>query len=64
MSANQRSNLLKHCRRELMHEVWSLMLDDEFLEAYKHGIVLRCADSVLRRVYPRIFTYSADYKEK
>ena len=47
-----------------MHQVWSLLLDDEFLQAYQHGVVLECADGVFRRVYPRIFTYSADYQEK
>lgn len=47
-----------------MHEVWRVLLDKDFLDAYKHGIVLKCADGVLRRVYPRIFTYSADYPEK
>jgi hypothetical protein len=47
-----------------MHQVWRILLDDEFLEAYRHGVVLRCTDGVMRRVYPRIFTYSADYKEK
>lgn len=47
-----------------MHEVWRSLLDDNFLEAYQHGIVLRSADGILRRVYPRIFTYSADYPEK
>lgn len=56
--------ILTHCRRELLHAVWSLLLDDKFLEAYKHGIVVRCADGVERRIYPRIFTYSADYPEK
>ncbi|KAI0070884.1 hypothetical protein K474DRAFT_1687288 [Panus rudis PR-1116 ss-1] len=56
--------VLTHCRRELMHAVWSLLLDEEFLHAYKHGIVILCADGVLQRVYPRIFTYSADYPEK
>lgn len=40
------------------------MLDDEFLEAYKHGLVVTCYDGVRRRVYPRIFIYSADYPEK
>ncbi|KAI0073432.1 hypothetical protein K474DRAFT_1603363 [Panus rudis PR-1116 ss-1] len=56
--------VLTHCRRELMHAVWCLLLDKEFLHAYKHGIVILCADGILRRVYPRIFTYSADYPEK
>jgi Plavaka transposase len=47
-----------------MHQVWRQLLDDDFIAAYRHGIVLRCIDGVLRRVYPRIFTYSADYPEK
>lgn len=40
------------------------MLDDEFLEAYEHGMVVKCGDGVTRRLYPRIFTYTADYPEK
>ena len=47
-----------------MQEVWCLLLDDEFVAAYQHGIVIKCADGVFRCVYPRIFTYSADYPEK
>jgi hypothetical protein len=47
-----------------MHQVWSLLLDDEFIQAYQHGMVLKCADGIFRRIYPRIFTYSADYPEK
>jgi len=64
LSAKRKSDLFTHCRKELMHEIWRVLLDDEFLEAYVHGIVLMCADGVLRRIYPRIFTYSADYPEK
>ncbi|KAJ7742183.1 hypothetical protein DFH07DRAFT_964704 [Mycena maculata] len=56
--------LLTHCRRELMHKIWHLLLDDEFLHAYEHGIVIECEDGISRRFYPRIFTYSADYPEK
>lgn len=47
-----------------MHGVWDIILDDEFLQAYKYGIVVKCSDGVERRIYPRIFTYSADYPEK
>lgn len=43
---------------------WEIILDDEFLEAYVHGIVTACCDGIQRRFYPRIFTYSADYREK
>ena len=56
--------LLTHCRRELFHASWAILLDDKFMHAYEHGMVIDCKDGVRRRVYPRIFTYSADYPEK
>jgi hypothetical protein len=45
---SQRSVLKTHCRHELFHEIWRLLLDDEFLHAYRHGIVLTCADGIRR----------------
>ena len=60
----QKKAILTHCRRELIHAVWRLLLDDDFVHAYKYGIVIKCHDGIERRVYPRIFTYSADYPEK
>jgi hypothetical protein len=47
-----------------MHAQWDILLDEEFVEAYEHGIVVQCCDDVRRRFYPRFITYSADYKEK
>ncbi|KAJ7151509.1 hypothetical protein C8R46DRAFT_1229045 [Mycena filopes] len=58
------AEVLAHCKRELMHEVWAKIFDEDFMHAYEHGIVLECHDGVQRRFYPRIFTYSADYPEK
>lgn len=58
------TELLTHARRELMHGVWRQLLDDDFVHAYTHGMVILCADGVSRRFYPRLFTYSADYPEK
>ncbi|KAG8722217.1 hypothetical protein FRC08_005575 [Ceratobasidium sp. 394] len=58
------SALLTHLRRELMHAIFLELLDDEFLHAWRHGIVIKCADGITRRVFPRIFTYSADYPER
>ncbi|KAG6914588.1 hypothetical protein DXG01_016444 [Tephrocybe rancida] len=55
---------LAHCNREMYHAQWKIILDDEFLNAYEHGIVIKCLDGLLRRFYPRILTYSADYPEK
>ncbi|KAF9551238.1 hypothetical protein CPC08DRAFT_768761 [Agrocybe pediades] len=60
----QKQDILTHCRRELMHAVWGYLLDDDFIHAYKYGIVITCLDGIRRRVYPRFFTYSADYPEK
>ncbi|KAI0349053.1 hypothetical protein OH77DRAFT_1525957 [Trametes cingulata] len=52
------------CKRELMQQIWLLLLDDEFMDAYENGILVTCGDGVVRRIFPRIFTYSADYPEK
>jgi hypothetical protein len=55
---------IAYCNRELFHTQWKCILDDEFVEAYTHGVVITCADALARRFYLRIFTYSADYPEK
>lgn len=60
----QQTDILTHCRRELMQEVWRFLLDDDFLHVYKNGKVICCHDGIERRIFPRIFTYSADYPEK
>jgi hypothetical protein len=56
--------VLTYCKRELMHAIWLILLDEDFMEAYVNGIVLQFADGVFRRVFLRIFTYGADYPEK
>ena len=48
--------MLTHLRRELMQEVWLILMDDDFMHAYIHGI--------MQVFYPQFFTYSADYPEK
>ncbi|KAG2052969.1 hypothetical protein BDR06DRAFT_834537, partial [Suillus hirtellus] len=53
-----------HCRRKLFQACWEILLNKNFVLTYHHGIVLKCADGVLQRVFPHIFTYSADYPEK
>lgn len=58
------NDVMAHCKRELFHAMWSTLLDDEFINAYRDGIVITCYDGKQRRVFPRIFTYSADYPEK
>ncbi|KAL0572685.1 hypothetical protein V5O48_009275 [Marasmius crinis-equi] len=54
---------LMHLKRELMYTIWAL-LDEEFIKAYKNGILVECIDSIIRQIFPRFFMYSADYPEK
>ena len=42
----------------------NILLDDEFIEAWVHGIVIKCCDGITCHFYPRIFMYLADYLEK
>lgn len=58
------SAVLTQLRRDLFQGVWDVLLDEEFMEAYEKGIIIEFSDGIKRRVYPRIFTYSADYPEK
>ncbi|KAF8227656.1 hypothetical protein L208DRAFT_1295463, partial [Tricholoma matsutake] len=55
---------LTHLKWELMHAMWELILNEEFMEAYKHGIMIKCPDGILWQFYPQLFMYSADYPEK
>ena len=56
--------VLTHYKCELMQAIWKLLLDNKFMTAYENGDVIECANGVKRRVYPRFFTYTADYSEK
>lgn len=64
VSAGLGEALKTHCRRELFHEALCFLFDAEFVEAWTNGLVVDCIDGIKRRVYPRIFTWSADYPEK
>jgi hypothetical protein len=33
---------LTYCRREMFHAQWAILLDDDFVYAYMHGIVVEC----------------------
>ena len=56
--------LYTHFKCKLMHARWRLLLDDKFVKAYRDGILIQCADSVIRYFFPRFFSYSADYPGK
>jgi hypothetical protein len=58
------SAVLKLLKKDLFHAVWKFLLDDEFVNAYVHGLVLKLSDSIQRLWFPRFFTYSMDYPEK
>ena len=56
--------VLRFLKHELMQKIWLAILDEKFMEAYRHGFLVQCGDGVLRRLFPRFFIYSADYPEK
>jgi hypothetical protein len=51
-------------KQSIMHGVWHLLLDKAFRDAWVNGVPIVFADGITRLVFPRIFTYSADYPEK
>ncbi|KAF9441490.1 hypothetical protein P691DRAFT_799461 [Macrolepiota fuliginosa MF-IS2] len=56
--------VLTHLKSELMHAIWRLILNNEFLHSYKHGIVVSCTDGNEQCLHPHILMYLADYPEK
>ena len=46
------SPFMTHCHREIYDAQWDIILDDEFLVAYAHGIAVQCGDGVWCRFYP------------
>lgn len=58
------ADVLRFCKSQLIHEIWLLLLNEEFMDAYRHGVLILCADKILRRLFPRFVTYSADYPEQ
>jgi hypothetical protein len=55
---------LTQCCRGLLHAQWDILLDEEFIDVYQHGIPVPFCDVIFRRFYPQYFTHSTDYKEK
>jgi hypothetical protein len=55
---------LKQLKKDLFHAVWELLIDDDFVHAYVHGLVFKLFDRLSRVGFPRFFFYSMDYPEK
>ncbi|KAJ7189929.1 hypothetical protein GGX14DRAFT_607548 [Mycena pura] len=53
-----------HLKRELMHAVWDMLLDDEFVKTCEEGLEIVCYDKIPRQFFPWIYLYGADYPEK
>ncbi|KAG7087204.1 hypothetical protein E1B28_013185 [Marasmius oreades] len=59
------TEVLRYCKRELIHLVWGLLLNNpKFVDAYLNVTLERCADGIMRLLFPRLFPHSADYVEK
>ena len=58
------ATVLQFLKVQLMQQIWWLLLNDTFMNAYTHGIVIICGDKVKQQVFPWFFTYVADCPEK
>lgn len=58
------SAMLRHCKCDLVHAIWLLLLSADFMEAYEHGMLIECGDGIVQHIFPHFFSYSADYPEK
>ncbi|KAF7793821.1 hypothetical protein EIP86_004942 [Pleurotus ostreatoroseus] len=56
--------IMRLCKNDLLQAVWLHLMDEKFMEAYEHGMLVKCGDGILRRLFPRFFIYSADYPER
>lgn len=56
--------VLKQLKKDLFHAIWTFLLDDDFIDAYSHGLVAKLADGIQRLSFPRFLIYSMDYPEK
>jgi hypothetical protein len=58
------AEVLHFIKVDLMQQIWLLLLDDKFVNAYIHSILVTCGDGKKQQVFPHFFTYVADYPEK
>ena len=58
------AKVLTFLKCKLVHAIWSLLLINDFVDAYVFGIIVLCTNGVSRWLFPWFFTYSADYPEK
>ena len=47
-----------------MREVWLILLDDDFMHAYIHGVELESVEGDPYLWFPRFLSKSLDYPEK
>ena len=56
--------IILQARRDLFQSVWLILLSPAFVHAYVYGVLIEFPDKIIRRVFPRILFYSADYPER
>ncbi|OWZ25829.1 hypothetical protein C370_07304 [Cryptococcus neoformans A1-35-8] len=52
-------------KREILQKAWhKQLLEPSFKAACEDGVIMKCGDGVMRRIFPKIIIYSADLQEK
>lgn len=63
-AANASEELMRFMRKELYQAVFELLANPDYVHAHFHGFEHTFWDSVVRLVFLRFMTHSADYPEK
>jgi len=56
--------LMTHCHPEILHAQWQVLLNEDFINACQHGVVITWCNGVKHCFYSHIFTYSADFVDR
>ncbi|RXW14734.1 hypothetical protein EST38_g11122 [Candolleomyces aberdarensis] len=58
------NDIMTHSRRELVHAVYLLLMNKDFMHAYVYGCEFEFWDGIIRQWFPRWFIHATDYPEK
>jgi len=47
------AGILTYLRRELVHAIWRLLVNDDLMRAYTDGEAIKLLDEIMRAMFPR-----------
>ena len=56
--------MMRLLKSEFINRIFLALFGVMFMHAFEYGVLVTCGDGIVRRLFPRIVMYSADYPEK